>query len=150
MNKMLLFGLIAFLGFGLVTSASYAAGAVGKTSSSFSAIKLVGVAVRNPDGQILGVVDEVLVDSQGHAFAIVNHGKYDIYGKGDVNTPVPIAALRVSGTHSGNERIILNADLKHLDLAPRYDAVKANDRQYETRIYTYFGVQPYWTEGKCS
>ncbi len=64
-----------------------------------------------------------------------------------MNTPVPIAALKVSGTRPGNERITLNTDMKHLDLAPQYDSMKAHDRQYEARIYTYFGVQPYWTEG---
>ncbi len=150
MNKMFLFGLIALLGFGLATPGSYAAGTGGKNIATFNAIKLVGVAVRNPQGRILGVVNEILVDSQGHAFAIVNHGKSDIYGKGDVNTPVPIAALKVSGTRSGNERITLNTGMKHLDLAPQYEPMKAHDRQYEASIYNYFGVQPYWTEGtKC-
>ncbi len=56
MNKMFLLGLIALLGFGLATPASYAAGTGGKNIATFNAIKLVGVAVRNPQGRILGVV----------------------------------------------------------------------------------------------
>jgi hypothetical protein len=151
MNKMFLFGLIALLGLGLVASASYAAGPVGKSFNSFDTMKLVGVAVRNPHGEFLGLVDEIIVDSEGHAFAIVNHGDYDIYGEGGVNTLVPIAALRISETHSGKERIVLNTDMEHLDFAPYYNPMKVNDRQYEANIYTYFGLQPYWTDGaKCS
>jgi hypothetical protein len=151
MNKMFLFGLIALLGLGLVASASYAAGPVGKTLPTFDTLKLIGVAVRNPHGELLGLVNEIIVDSEGHAFAIVNHGDYDIYGEGGVNTPVPIAALRISETHSGKERIVLNTDMEHLDFAPYYNPMKVNDRQYEANIYTYFGLQPYWTEGtKCS
>jgi hypothetical protein len=151
MNKMFLFGLVAFLGLGLVASASYAAGPMGKSFTTFDTAKLIGVAVRNPHGEFLGLVNEIIVDSEGHAFAIVNHGDYDLYGDGGVNTPVPIAALRISETKSGKERIVLNTDTEHMDFAPYYDPTKVNNRQDEANIYTYFGLQPYWTEGtNCS
>jgi len=152
MNRMFLFGLIALLGFGLVASASYAAGPMGKGSfGTFDTMKLIGAPVKNSSGEFLGLVNEVIVDSEGHAFAIVNHGDYDIYGEGGVNTPVPIAALRISEGNSGQERVVLNTDTEHLDYAPYYDPAKTNDRQYEANIYTYFGLQSYWTEeAKCS
>ena len=147
---MFLFGLISLLGFSLVASASYAAGPEGKTLPTFDTMKLIGVAVRNPPGDFLGLVNEVIVDSRGQAFAIVNHGDYDIYGEGGVNTPVPIAALWIWENNSGKERIVLNTDMEHMDFAPYYDPSKSNNPQYEASIDRYFGIQPYWTEaGAC-
>jgi hypothetical protein len=151
MNKIYLFGLIVLLAFGLVASASYAADPGGKTLSTFDTMKLIGVAVRNPQGDFLGLVNEVIVDSRGQAFAVVNHGDYDIYGEGGVNTPVPIAALRISETKSGKERIVLNTDMEHMDFAPYYDPTQTNSPQYEASIDRYFGIQPSWTEaGACA
>ena len=57
---------------------------------------LVGAAVENSCGKVVGIVNEVMVDSGGHAFAIVNHGDYDLYGEGGVNTPVPFQELTIS------------------------------------------------------
>lgn len=113
---------------------------------------VIGVSVKNPHGKLLGIVDSVMVDSEGHAFAIINHGDPDLYGPGpsDINTPVPFAALRISQTKSGQERIILNMNVTHLDLAPHSNPVKIANAQspygFYARIYSYYGVQPYWDE----
>lgn len=150
MKKVFLFGFIVLLGFGLVASGSFAASLGEKSLKTFDTMKLIGVAVRNPNGEILGLVNEIIVDSGGRAFAIVNHGDYDLYGEGGVNTPVPIAALKISERQSGKERIVLNTDAEHMVFAPYYDPTKVNDRQYEANVYSYFGVSPYWTEEtKC-
>jgi hypothetical protein len=113
---------------------------------------VIGASVKNPHGKLLGSVDRVIIDSEGHAFAIINHGDSDLYGPGpsDINTPVPFAALRISQTKSGQEKIILNMDTTHLDLAPHSNPVKIANAQspygYYARIYAYYGVQPYWNE----
>ena len=152
MNKIFLMGLVSLLSLGLIVSVSYAAGAMGKSGfMTFDSFDLIGVPVTNPQGQFLGLINGVMVDSQGEAFAIVNHGDYDVYGPGGVNTPVPIAALQISETKAGQESIILNTDTEHMDFAPFLDPTESKDPQYEASIDRYFGLQPYWSEGgACS
>ena len=143
--------LVSFLSFGLIASISYAAGTMGKRGlMSFNGLDLIGASVRDSHGEYLGIVNEVMIDSGGHAFAIVNHGDYDLYGESGVNTPVPFEALRISETKSGKEKIVFKMDAEHLDFAPYLDPTKGLDRQREANIYEYYGIQPYWTEnGAC-
>ena len=107
---------------------------------------LVGAVVKDSHGEFAGIVNEVMVDTGGNAFAIVNHG-YDLYGEGGANTPVPFQELTISKTKAGREGVVLKIDLKHLDFAPNLDPLQTSSRQYEARIYEYFGIQPHWTEG---
>jgi hypothetical protein len=147
MNKIYLAAFVTLLSIGLAASASYAAGTTGKSGfMTFDSFDLIGVPVKNPQGRFLGLVTEVMVDSNGQAFAIVNHGDYDLYGEGGVNTPVPIAALRISETKPGKEMIVLNTDTEHMDFAPYLDPTKVNNPQYEANVDLYFGIQPSWTE----
>ena len=151
MNKIYLAAFVTLLSVGLAASASYAAGTAGKGGfMTFNSLDLIGVPVKSPQGRFLGLVNEVMIDSHGQAFAVVNHGDEDIYGPGGVNTPVPIAALRISETRSGKERIVLNTDTEHLDFAPYLDPSKMNNPQYEANIDMYFGLQPSWSEGGAS
>jgi hypothetical protein len=148
MNKTLfILVLVSFLSFGLIVSSSHAAGMMGKSGfMTFNSRDLTGASVYDSHGELLGIVNGVLVDSGGHAFAIVNHGDYDLYGEGGANTPVPFEALRISETKAGKERVVFKMDMEHLDFAPPFDPTKSNDRQYEASIYEYYGIQPYWTE----
>ena len=113
---------------------------------TFNSSDLIGVPVKNSQGRFLGLVDGVMIASDGQAFAVVNHGDYDLYGPGGVNTPVPIAALRISETKSGKEMVVLNTDTEHMDFAPYLDPTQTNNPRYEANIDEYFGIQPSWTE----
>jgi len=147
MNKMYLVAFVALLSVGVAASGSYAAGTAAKSGfMTFNSLDLIGVPVKNPQGRFLGLVNEVMIDSHGQAFAILNHGDYDLYGSGGVNTPVPIAALRISETKSGKEKIVLNTDTEHMDFAPYLDPTKVNNPQYEANIDRYFGIQPSWSQ----
>ena len=152
MNKISMAVLAVLLSIGLGTSAAYAGGHMGKSGlKSFDSSELIGVPVKNSQGGFLGLVNGVMVASDGEAFAVVNHGDYDLYGSGGVNTPVPIAALRISETKSGKEMVVLNTDTEHMDFAPYLDPMKTHNRQYVADIDEYFGVQPAWNErGACS
>ncbi len=152
MNKVYMAVLVALLSFGLGISAAYAGSQTGKSGlKSFDSSDLIGVPVKNSQGRFLGLVNGIMVASDGEAFAVVNHGDYDLYGSGGVNTPVPIAALKISETKTGKEMIALNTDTEHMDFAPYLDPTKTNDRQYVADIDGYFGVQPAWNEGgACS
>jgi len=146
MNKIYLVMFVALLSIGLAASGSYAAGKAGKGGfTTFNSLDLIGVPVKNPQGEFLGLINEVMVDSHGQAFAVLNHGDYDLYGPGGVNTPVPIAALRISETKSGKEIVVLNTDTEHMDFAPYLDPTQVNKPQYEANIDRYFGIQPEWS-----
>jgi len=147
MKKIFVVALVSLLSVGLAASASYAKSPMGKGGfMTFDSFDLIGVPVKSPQGTFFGLVNGVMIGSDGQAFAVVNHGDYDLYGEGGVNTPVPIAALRISETKSGKEMIVLNTDTEHMDFAPYLDPAKSNDRQYEASIDRYFGVQPSWSK----
>ncbi len=102
MKKTLFFGLVTVLALGLVAANSFASQKMGR--SGFKMLDdsaLVGAAVENSCGKVVGIVNDVMIDSGGHAFAIVNHGDYDLYGEGGVNTLVPFEELRMSRTRGG-------------------------------------------------
>lgn len=146
MNKIYMVAFVALLSIGLVASAAYARGPIGKSGfMTFNSMDLVGVSVKNPQGRFLGLVNGIEVDSGGHAFAIVNHGDYDLYGSSGVNSPVPLEALKISETKAGKVNIVLNEDTEHMDFAPYLNPFKTSSRQNEANIYEYYGVQPYWT-----
>ena len=151
MNKIYLGGLALLLSLGLVFGAQ-AKGHMGKAGlMTFDTFDLIGTPVKNPRGEFLGIVSWVEVDSAGDAVAILNHGSDAYYGDGGGFTPVPIKALRISEPAPGHLTVVLNSNEKKLESAPAYDPTRDNDRQYETQVYRYYGLQPYWTEeGKCS
>jgi hypothetical protein len=148
MNKILLiFGLVAVLSVGLFVPGSHASRTTGRDGfKPVNNSKLIGAAVEDTCGKVIGVVNEVMVDSRGHAFAVINHGDYDLYGDGGVNTPVPIEALKIVRKSRGREIAFLKTDMEHLDFAPYLSPLQTNNRQEEATIYEYYGIQPYWSE----
>ncbi len=106
---------------------------------------LIGAALNDSQGKAIGVVDRVLIDSEGHAFVIINHGDYDLAGQSGIYTPVPVAALHILGKKSGEERVALRTDMEHLDLAPPFYPGKMGNPQYEQGIYEFFRIQTKWT-----
>ncbi len=122
----------------------------GRRLKEFKSSDLVGTAVENSCGKVVGIINEVMVDSGGHSFAIVNYGDYDLYGESGVNTPVPLEELRISRIKGGQDVAVLKMDMEHFDLAPYFDPIKGIDRQREANIYEYYGIQPYWTESWAS
>ncbi len=148
MSKTLLFfGLVSILSLSLVASNSYASGMMG--TSGFKMLghsNLIGAAVENSCGKVVGIVNGVAIDSGGHRFAIVNHGDYDLYGDGGANTLVPLEELRISRANAGQQIAFLKTDTEHLDFAPSFDPTMKETRQDEASIYEYYGIQPYWTQ----
>ena len=138
--------LVSFMSLGLVASSSYAAGTTGRSGfMMFNSSDLIGAPARDSHGELMGVVDEVRVDSGGHAFAVVNHGDYDLYGEGGVDTPIPFEELQISKTKADQDTVVLKTDMEHLDFAQYLNPLKKETRQDEANIYEYYGIQPYWT-----
>jgi hypothetical protein len=53
--------------------------------------------------------------------------------------------LTISKAKGGHEVVALKTDLDHLDFAPFLDPTRTGSRRYETSIYEFYGIQPYWT-----
>ncbi len=151
MNKIFLVAFVMLLSVSFVALSSYAKGiksSAGKGGFlTFDSSDLIGAPVKNSHGQFLGLISEVLIDNMGHAeFAVINHGSYEKYGSSGRFTPVPIAALKISETRSGQFKVVLNSSEAKLEAAPFLDPTKTDNPQYEADIYRYYGIQPSWTE----
>ncbi len=117
---------------------------------NYDSMDLIGAPVKNPDGELLGLISRLEIDSGGHVLAVINHGSDEYYGPGGGYAPVPFEALKVSEPEIGQVQAVLNTDEKGLEAAPFFNPLKMNDRQYEAQIYQYYGLQPYWTaEANC-
>jgi hypothetical protein len=117
--------------------------------ATFESRDLVGAFVRDSQCNIVGLVNELLIDSSGHTIAIINHGDYDKYGEGGRYTLVPLEALQIAeASPSDLEKVIvsLNMTEDQLEAAPFFDPTRTDDRQYAGQVYTHFGLQPYWTD----
>ena len=111
----------------------------------FDSSSVIGAPVKDSHGKTTGFINEVMVDSGGHALAVIFHADYDPfeYG-GGINIPVPFQELTISKTKAGQDTVAVKTDMKHLDFAPYLDPLKMQSRRYESNIYEYYGIQPYW------
>jgi hypothetical protein len=104
---------------------------------------LVGAAVKSPEGEFLGIVNDLVTDSDGRvSFAIVNFGNYQDYGDGGRFVAVPFGALSCYGPDC-----FLNSSYEQLASSPVFlSKDELNDWQMAGDVYRYFGQQPYWTD----
>ncbi len=107
---------------------------------------LISAAVEDSCGKVVGIVNEEMVDSTGHALLVINHGDYDIFGNNGINTPVPFQELRISKTKDGQNNVFLKTDEAHLDFAPYLGyTLPTNNRRFEASIYRFYGIEPSWS-----
>lgn len=109
-----------------------------------SATTMIGDDVRNPKGESLGKIEEIMIDRHtGHvAYAVLSFG--GIMGIGDKLFAVPWGALTVdTGTHE----FVLDVDKERLENAPGFDKKdwpSAPDRAFIDRVHSYYEVDPYY------
>lgn len=115
-----------------------------------SASSLSGDKVRNPAGEDLGNIEEIMVDiSTGRvAYAVLSFGGF--LGMGNKLFAVPWAALTLDEIHY---EFVLNADKQMLEKAPGFD--KDNwpdmaDPTWGSQVHHYYGVNPDWDEETAS
>ena len=105
--------------------------------------KIRGTFVKNQEGQDLGKILDIVIDSQGHVpFAVLSHGGF--WGVGGKLVAVPFSVL--SFDRMGKD-LVLNSTKEKLDLAPAFKESDLTNRKWAEDVYRYFGQQPYWTEG---
>lgn len=119
-------------------------GETGQVRRVLSTSTLVGDDVRNPAGEDLGKIEDIMVDtSSGRvAYAVLSFGGF--LGMGDKLFAIPWEALRLDQEH---EHFVLNVEKETLEEAPGFD--KDNwpefaDRTWGAQIHSYYGYDPYW------
>jgi hypothetical protein len=130
--------LVSSLIFGYVVTNSMAHDMTLKSGETF---KFPGATVKNPQGEDLGIIAEVVEGPEGRAaFAVLT---YWVSDDTQQRVAVPLDALSCK-----EQSCVLNASKDSLDSAPIFvsEGDLAEPKTAED-IYRYFGVQPYWTEG---
>ena len=128
-----------------VTSGSEAERAA-KQRRVLSAGTFKGNTVRNPAGEDLGKIEEIMVDIPAGriAYAVLSFGGF--LGMGNKLFAVPWNALTLDEVH---HEFILNVDKSTLESAPGFDKDNWPDMADPTwgrQIYSYYGISPYWVE----
>jgi len=105
---------------------------------------LADYSVRNPRGEDLGSIKDVVIDiSEGCiAYAALSFG--GIMGLGDKLFAVPWEALQYS---AADDVFVLDVSKERLENAPGFD--KDNwpttaQREWLTGMYSHYGYTPYW------
>lgn len=102
------------------------------------ASKIIGTDVRNPQGEDLGDIKELVLDSSGNiAYAVISLG--GVMGVGDKLYAVPWKAFRLD---SAKNNYVLDVDKERLKGAPAFDAARWPDMantQWNNDVHTYYG-----------
>lgn len=109
-----------------------------------SAGTLTGDRVRNPAGEDLGKIEEIMIDVQTGrvAYAVLSFGGF--LGIGDKLFAVPWQALTLN---EADHEFVMNVDKATLENAPGFD--KDNwpdmaDPNWGSQVYSHYGYKPYW------
>jgi sporulation protein YlmC with PRC-barrel domain len=115
-----------------------------------SAGTLKGDEVRNPEGENIGKIDDIMIDVvEGVvAYAVLSFG--GVMGLGDKLFAIPWAALELD---EENKRFILNVDKETLKNAEGFDKHNWPDLSSDevmARYYAFYEIEPYWDEDRGS
>lgn len=109
-----------------------------------SASTITGDEVRNPEGDDLGKIEEVMLDmgSGRISYAVLSFG--GVMGLGDKLFAIPWSALELD---PDNRCFVLDVEKEKLENAPGF--AKDNwpsfaDNTWATQIHSYYGSRPYW------
>ncbi len=103
---------------------------------------IAGSKVRNPLGEDLGKIEEIVLDTHTGqvAYAVLSFG--GIMGMGDKLFAIPWQSLT---TREGD--FVLKVEKETLKNAPGFDKdhwPDAEDMAWLSEIYDFYGVSPYW------
>ena len=118
----------------------------GQAAETLKASEIIGYSVKNPQGEELGLIEEVVIDPQeGHvAYAVLSFGGF--LGMGNKLFAIPWEAL----TPMPEEKAFsLDVTQEKLENAPGFEKDNWPDmanRQWGTTVHQYYGQDPYWEE----
>jgi len=150
MDKMLvILVVVSLLGFGYVGSAN-GTSFMAQAEFTCDTTDLIGAQVKNPAGETLGSISDVVFDPKGQPAVVILY-------QGDLqdldftrHVAVPFTALGIIGTEPSQMKVVLNLQKEELLSAPRFDRNKdlknLSDMNWIAGIYRFYGQQPYWNE----
>lgn len=115
-----------------------------ETHRLIAADKVEGTTVKNPQGETLGSIENVMIDklSGKVAYAVMSFGGF--LGIGDRRHPLPWNALTYD---TGQDAYVVGLDKQTLEKAPSYapdERVDWEDEAWGRRVHDYYQVPPYW------
>jgi sporulation protein YlmC with PRC-barrel domain len=113
-------------------------------TSAIRAKKVIGTNVKDPSGQKLGEVEDIVLDKQSNQimFAIVGFG--GVLGIGEKFHPVPWSTLNYD---TSEDSYVVNLTKEQLKAAPAdsiEELTKNDGLGYRDRTYAYYKAKPYW------
>lgn len=109
-----------------------------------SATTIIGDPVRNPAGDDLGKIEDLMLDLEygAIAYAVLSFGGF--LGIGNKLFAVPWEALAL---HAADKVFILDVPKHRLEDAPGFDKDHWPEMSLEwgAQIYDYYGLSPYWS-----
>jgi sporulation protein YlmC with PRC-barrel domain len=114
--------------------------------TALSASTITGDKVRNPDGDDLGHLEEIVIDLQGGrvSYAVLASGGF--LGLGGKFFAVPWDLLTVD---TEAKELVLDVSKETIQNAPGFDKDNwpdTNDRDWIVDVYKYYGREPYWED----
>lgn len=109
-----------------------------------SATTMIGDAVRNPQGEDLGEIEELMIDLDAGriAYAVLSFGGF--LGIGDKLFAIPWEALTLL---ADEHAFTLDIDRETLEKAPGFDQddwPETISRDWLLAVYEYYNYTPYW------
>jgi sporulation protein YlmC with PRC-barrel domain len=114
-----------------------------KDLALYQSTKLIGAEVQTPRGEEVAQVNDLVIDSaDGHIVFVVLS---NIAGRSGTLVSVPFGAL----SRSNDNIFVLHTTKDQLASAPRFDEVAdLGNLRFAENVYRFFGLLPYWTEGR--
>lgn len=108
-----------------------------------SASSINGDAVKNLDGEDLGHIEDLMINTESGeiAYAVLSFGGF--LGMGDKLFAIPWKALSLD---TANERFVLNVDKERLENAPGFDKdhwPNMADPKWTSSVHDYYGTTPH-------
>jgi sporulation protein YlmC with PRC-barrel domain len=99
-----------------------------------------GLKVRDSDGEDLGTVDDLLIDTDDHKVRMmrVEHG--GILGIGAQALFIPVDAI----TGIADDAVQVGETRSRVAEAPQYDPKVIEEKEFYASLYEHYGYPPYW------
>ncbi len=112
--------------------------------TALSAKALIGARVVNLKNENLGKIEDLVIEPEDGrvTFGILSFGGF--LGMGEKLFAVPLQMMRTS---TEDRTFVLDVDKEKLKNAPSFDNDRwpdLHDRAFGSRVYSYYGYQPYW------
>ncbi|MBE0597547.1 MAG: PRC-barrel domain-containing protein, partial [Desulfuromonadales bacterium] len=112
---------------------------------------LKGMDIQTAQGESLGSVDKVVIDTKEGKVAYVVVTTGGLWGIGGEQAVVPWNAFQMRQAQDQDEQVlVLSFQEEQLKNAPEADVEQGINRQQAQQIHQFYGVSPYWEEGSQS